>query len=60
MKSTLVSLPIYFLSLFTILMHVAAKIEEVTKNFLWGTNLEPRRYLLLSLDKSYCLNNGED
>ena len=36
LKSTLCSLPTYFLSLFTILTHVANKIEKLQRDFLWG------------------------
>ncbi|KAL0011483.1 hypothetical protein SO802_006591 [Lithocarpus litseifolius] len=36
LKSTLSSLPIHFLSLFTIPTHVANKIEKLQRNFLWG------------------------
>ena len=36
LKSTLSSLPTYFLSLFTIPMHVANKIERLQRDFLWG------------------------
>ena len=36
LKSTLSSLPTYYLSLFTILTHVANKIERMQRDFLWG------------------------
>ena len=36
LKSTLSSLPTYFLSLFIILTHVANKIEKLQRDFLWG------------------------
>ena len=36
LKSILSSLPTYFLSLFTISMHVANKIERLPRDFLWG------------------------
>uniref|UniRef100_A0A2N9EW14 Reverse transcriptase domain-containing protein n=1 Tax=Fagus sylvatica TaxID=28930 RepID=A0A2N9EW14_FAGSY len=35
-KSTLSSLPTYYLSLFTIPKHVVARIEQLQRNFLWG------------------------
>ncbi len=36
LKSTLSSLPTYYLSLFTIPNHVAERIEKLQRNFLWG------------------------
>ena len=36
LKSTLSSLPTYFLSLFTILTHVANKIKRLQRDLLWG------------------------
>ena len=36
LKSTLSSLPTYFLLLFTIPTHVANKIEKLQRDFLWG------------------------
>ena len=36
LKSTLSSLPTYFLSLFTIPTHMANKIERLQRDFLWG------------------------
>ena len=36
LKSTLSSLPTYYLSLFTIPSHVANKIEKLQRDFLWG------------------------
>ena len=36
LKSTLSSLPTYYLLLFTIPKHVAARIEMLQRNFLWG------------------------
>ena len=36
LKSTLSSLPTYYLSLFTIPKHVAARIEKLQRDFLWG------------------------
>jgi len=36
LKSTLSSLPTYFLSLFTIPTHVVNKIEKLQRDFLWG------------------------
>ena len=36
LKSTLSSLPTYFLSPFTILTHVAKKVERLQRDFSWG------------------------
>ena len=36
LKSTLSSLPTYYLSLFTIPTHMANKIERLQRDFLWG------------------------
>ena len=36
LKSTLSSLPTYYLSLFTIPTHVTNKIERLQRDFLWG------------------------
>ena len=36
LKSTLSSLPTYFLLLFTIPTHVANRIEKLQRDFLWG------------------------
>ena len=36
LKSTLSSLPTYYLSLFTIPLHVTNKIENLQRDFLWG------------------------
>ena len=47
LKSTLSSLPTYFLSLFTIPTHVANKIEKLQRDFLWGDS----KTHLLSWDK---------
>ena len=43
LKSTLSSLPAYFLSLFTIPTHVVNKIEKLQRHFLWG---DPKTHLL--------------
>lgn len=47
-KSTLNSLPAYLLSIFTIPVKVADKLEQIMRNFLWGTTTEARRYHLIS------------
>ena len=38
LKSTLSSLPTYFLSLFTIPKAVTTRLESIQKNFLWGSS----------------------
>ena len=48
LKSTLSSLPTYFLSLFTISQAVAAKLEKIQRNFLWGTSNEVFKYSLVT------------
>ena len=50
LKSTLASLPIYYLSLFTIPKHVAARIEKLQRNFLWGGLGDEFKHHLLSWD----------
>ena len=55
LKSTLSSLPTYFLSLFTIPTHVANKIERLQRDFLW----EDSKSHLVVLDKVRApLKNG--
>ena len=51
LKSTLSSLPSYLLSLFTIPQSVAARLERIQKNFLWGTTKEIFRHSLVVWDK---------
>ena len=46
-KSTLSSLAIYFMSLFVIPKRVAAKLEKIQRDFLWGGGeLEKKPYLI--------------
>ena len=47
LKNMLSSLLTYFLSLFTILTHVANKIEKLQRDFLWGD----RKIHLVGWDK---------
>ena len=56
MKNTLSSLPIYFMSLFVIRRKVAAKLEKIQRDFLWGGGaLEQKshlvRWAIVRLDK---------
>ena len=51
LKSTLLSLPTYFLSLFTIPQAVAARLEKIQRNFLWGTSNEVFKYSLVTWEK---------
>ena len=55
LKSTLSSLPTYYLSLFTIPTLVANKIERLQRDFLWGDS----KLHLVGWDKVYApLQNG--
>ena len=51
LKSTLSSLPTYYLSLFTIPQHIANKLKRIQRNFLWGSSNEVFRYPLVAWDK---------
>ncbi|KAL4595448.1 hypothetical protein ACB092_12G092200 [Castanea dentata] len=51
LKSTLSSLPTYFLSLFTIPQAMAARIERIQRNFLWGASEDVFKYPLDAWDK---------
>ena len=48
LKSTLSSLPMYFLSLFTIPKAVAARMERIQRNFLWGSSTGSFKYPLVA------------
>ena len=54
LKSTLLSLPTYFLSLFTIPKAVAARLESIQRNFLWGSSEGSFKYLLVAWE-NVCL-----
>ena len=54
LKSTLSSLPMYFLSFFTIPKFVAARLESIQKNFLWGSFEESFKYPLAAWE-NVCL-----
>ena len=51
LKSTLSSIPTYYLSLFTIPQHIADRLERIQRNFLWGSSNEVFRYSLVAWDK---------
>lgn len=51
LKSTLLSLPTYYLSLFNIPQAVADRLEQSQRNFLWGLSEDVFKYLLIAWDK---------
>ena len=51
LKSTLSSLPTYYLSLFTIPKAVATRLEHIQRTFLWGSSVEYFKYLLVAWEK---------
>ena len=51
LKSTLSSLPTYFLSLFTIPASVVYRLEKLQRNFLWGGMGEEFKHHLVGWDK---------
>ena len=51
LRSTLSSLPMYFLSLFTIPKAVAARMESIQRNFLWGYSEGSFKYPLVAWEK---------
>ena len=50
LKSTLSSLPTYYLSLFTIPISVANRIEKIQRNFLWGVKEVETNFHLVNWD----------
>ena len=54
LKSTLSSLPMYFLSLFTIPKSVAARLESIQRNFFWGSSEGSFKYPLVAWE-NVCL-----
>ena len=51
LKSTLSSLPTYFLSLFTIPLAMTDRLERIQRNFLWGSYEEAFKYPLVAWNK---------
>ena len=51
LKSTLSSLPTYYLSLFTIPKAVATRLECIQRNFLCGSAVECFKYSLMTWEK---------
>uniref|UniRef100_A0A7N2M9L1 DDRGK domain-containing protein 1 n=1 Tax=Quercus lobata TaxID=97700 RepID=A0A7N2M9L1_QUELO len=51
LKSTLSSLPTYYLSLFTIPKAVATRFERIQRNFLWGSLVECFKYPSVAWEK---------
>ena len=56
LKSTLSSLPTYYLSLFTIPKAVVIRLERIQRNFLWGSSVECFKYPLVAWEK-VCLSH---
>ena len=51
LKSIISSLPTYYLSLFTILQHVADRLERIQRNFLWGSSNDVFKFSLVAGEK---------
>ena len=51
LKSTLSSLSTYYLSLFSIPVNVARRIECIQRNFLWGEMGEEHKFHLVAWDR---------
>ena len=51
LKSTLSSLPTYYLSLFTIHVAVANRLESIQRKFLWGSSEECFKHSLVAWEK---------
>ena len=51
LKSTLFSLPTYYLSFFTIPVAVVDRLERIQRNFLWGSSEECFKHSLVAWEK---------
>ena len=51
LKSTLSSLPTFYLSLFTVPKAVAMRLERIQRNFLWGSSAKCFKYPLVAWEK---------
>ena len=51
LKSTLSSLPTYYLSLFTVPKAMAMRLERIQRNFLWGSSTKCFKYPLVTWEK---------
>ena len=51
LKSTLSSLPTYYLSLFTVPKAVAIRLERIQRNFSWGSSVECFKFPLVAWEK---------
>ena len=58
LKSTLSSLPIYYLSLFTIPVAVANRLERIQRKFLWGSSEECFKHSLVAWEKVLTSRDG--
>lgn len=50
-KSTMVNLPVYYLSIITILVNTAKKLETIQCKFLWGDDEENRKFHLVKWEE---------
>ena len=57
-KSTLSSLPVFFMSIFVIPRKVSARLEKIQKDFLWGDGALEKRHHLVKW-KVCCANKKE-
>lgn len=47
-KSTLSNLPIYYMSLYKMLVSIAKEIESVQRNFLWGGSTDWKKLRMVN------------